>query len=308
MPLTPQWMLDQEARALLARLARVKPFVLSEPMLLAASLLPQAQIAIERFLAKGRHELKEPVEAFRLWLQMPARMPPPEEVQRRFTYLRLRFNAVLTQFDLFSDVITPAQREREWGVAVRPRCRFGGRPAAAGRTYDAPPVICYLDRGSGRRSAVRAPGCRAVAKTPWPSSASPRADGRQRHRLLRWFTKSVTRGRRCWIWSPRCARPAGRQRGAAETARLGAVRTLDFGDPRRLLVGGPGRRGGHPGFDRRGEPARGRSSSASTWTIPIRCPGSASSSVAPWASALSAPAVGEAETLWESFYPLDRLD
>ena len=50
------WMLDQEARALLARLGRVKPFVLNEPMLLAASLLPSAQIAIERFLAKGRRD------------------------------------------------------------------------------------------------------------------------------------------------------------------------------------------------------------------------------------------------------------
>ena len=41
-----QWMLDQEARALLTRLNRVKPFILTEPMLPAASLLPPAQIAI----------------------------------------------------------------------------------------------------------------------------------------------------------------------------------------------------------------------------------------------------------------------
>ena len=54
----PHQMLDQEARALMARLDRVKPFVLTEPMLLAASLLPAAQIAIERFLAEGRSELK----------------------------------------------------------------------------------------------------------------------------------------------------------------------------------------------------------------------------------------------------------
>ena len=58
------WMLDQEARALLDRLVRVKPFVLTEPMLLAASLLPAAQIGIERFLAKGRQELKERIAEF----------------------------------------------------------------------------------------------------------------------------------------------------------------------------------------------------------------------------------------------------
>ena len=52
------WMLDQEARALLARLARLRPFVLNQPMVLAASLLPTAQLAIERFLANGRSELQ----------------------------------------------------------------------------------------------------------------------------------------------------------------------------------------------------------------------------------------------------------
>jgi len=78
------WMLDQEARALLARLARVKPFVLSEPMVLAASLLPAAQIAIERFLAKGRRELKERVQDFLGWLHGDGGQASPEDVQRRF--------------------------------------------------------------------------------------------------------------------------------------------------------------------------------------------------------------------------------
>jgi hypothetical protein len=39
------WMLAQEARALLTRLARVKPFALIEPMLPAAALQPAAQLA-----------------------------------------------------------------------------------------------------------------------------------------------------------------------------------------------------------------------------------------------------------------------
>lgn len=105
-PAFAHWMLDQEARSLLTRLARLKPFVLSEPMLLAASLLPPAQIAIERLLAQGRRELQDQVEAFRGWLQGAGREASPEQAQRRFTFLRLRFNAVLTQLDLFSDVVT----------------------------------------------------------------------------------------------------------------------------------------------------------------------------------------------------------
>src|SRR5882757_7018078 len=99
------WMLDQEGRALLARLARVKPFVLSEPTLLAASLLPAAQIAIERFLAKGRRELRQRVEEFIAWLKGEGQRASAAEAQRRFVFLRLRFNTVLSQLDLFSHVI-----------------------------------------------------------------------------------------------------------------------------------------------------------------------------------------------------------
>ena len=61
MPTVPfaAWMLEQEARALLTRLERVKPFALHETMLPAANILPTAQTAIERYLIKGRRELKD---------------------------------------------------------------------------------------------------------------------------------------------------------------------------------------------------------------------------------------------------------
>src|SRR5262247_2700903 len=100
------WMLEQEARALLTRLARVRPFVLIESMQLAASLLPAAQIAIERFLAKGRRELKERVKGFLSWLRGEGGQASPENLQRRFVFLKLRFNAVLSQLELFRQVIT----------------------------------------------------------------------------------------------------------------------------------------------------------------------------------------------------------
>ena len=109
------WMLDQEARALLDRLIRVKPFVLTEPMVLAASLLPAAQIAIERFLAKGRYELKERIAEFLSWLHGKGRQASPQELQRRFVFLRLRFNSILSQLDVFNQVITQ-RSENELGV------------------------------------------------------------------------------------------------------------------------------------------------------------------------------------------------
>src|SRR5215510_8424861 len=96
------WMLAQEARALLTRLARVKPFALQEPMLPAAAILPTAQSAIEKFLVTGRRELRALIHNYLRWLQRPeSRNATPAEAQRRFTILRLRFNIILTQFDLF---------------------------------------------------------------------------------------------------------------------------------------------------------------------------------------------------------------
>jgi hypothetical protein len=154
------WMVDQEARALLARLARVKPFVLSEPMVLAASLLPAAQIAIERFLAKGRHELKVRIEEFLSWLHGEGKQASPEDIQRRFVFLKLRFNAVLSQLELFHQVISQ-RSENEQGVWLSGLDVVAADALALPEYYEAPPVICYLDRGVGgaiRRARTRLPG------------------------------------------------------------------------------------------------------------------------------------------------------
>ena len=158
----PTWMLAQEARALLTRLARVKPFALVEPMVPAANLLPAAQTAIERHLAGGRRELRRMVRGFLGWLQSPgARRSTAAEAQRRFAYLRLKFNAVLTQFDLFNDVITQ-RSENESGVWLSGLDVVSADALALpGNYYTPPPVICYLDRGPGaaiRRARTRLPG------------------------------------------------------------------------------------------------------------------------------------------------------
>jgi hypothetical protein len=154
-------MLEQEARSLQARLARVRPFALIEPMVPAAALLPAAQTAIERFLVTGRRELQAMVAAFLTWLRQARRSASAAEAQRRFTFLRLRFNAVLTQFDLFNDVITQ-RSETENGVWLAGLDAVAADALAlAGDYYRAPPLICYLDRGPGaaiRRARTRLPG------------------------------------------------------------------------------------------------------------------------------------------------------
>ena len=57
-----------ETEALLSRLDRVQPFVLQTPMVMAAALTPEAQIAIERFLERGRRELRGMAGRFLRWL------------------------------------------------------------------------------------------------------------------------------------------------------------------------------------------------------------------------------------------------
>lgn len=156
------WMLSQEARALLARLARVRPFALLEPMLPAAGLQPGAQAATERYLVAGRRELRAMVLDYLAWLRAaPLQRASAADAQRRFTLLRLKFNAVLTQFDMFSDAISQ-RSEHETGVWL---CGLDVLAADAlalpGGYYSVPPLICYLDRGAGaaiRRARTRLPG------------------------------------------------------------------------------------------------------------------------------------------------------
>ena len=93
--------LDQEARALLTRLERVKPFSLQMTSVLAA-----AQTAIESCLAKGRCALRELVLRFIRWLRTAdGQAVAPAAAQSRFTILRMRFNAILSQFDIFADAL-----------------------------------------------------------------------------------------------------------------------------------------------------------------------------------------------------------
>lgn len=156
------WMLEQEARALLTRLARVKPFALQESMLPAANLLPASQMAIERFLIGGRKLLHRVVRKYLRWLGSPAvHFSDAEEAQRRFTIVRLRFNAVITHFDMFDNVITQ-RSENETGVWLSGLDVVSADALQLKESYyKAPSVICYLDRGVGaaiRRARTRLPG------------------------------------------------------------------------------------------------------------------------------------------------------
>lgn len=153
--------LAQEARALITRLKRVHPFALVEPMLMAAAPLPRAQSAIDGYLIRGRRQLLHEVEAFLRWLESEeGQSASPEQAQRRFTFLRLRFNAILTHFDLFSSAISQ-RSENESGVWLAGLDAVAADALALPPFLDPPPVLCYLDKGLGaaiRRARTRLPG------------------------------------------------------------------------------------------------------------------------------------------------------
>jgi hypothetical protein len=153
--------LHTEALALMSRLDLVQPFALTDTMVPAAALMPAAQSAIEAYLVDGRNRLREAVGEFIRWSSSAqARRVDPSVAQRRFTFLRLRFNVVLTHLDIFAHAISQRSEHRlgVWlsgmDMAAQDAIRLPG-------VYEPPPIICYLERGGGgaiRRARTRLPG------------------------------------------------------------------------------------------------------------------------------------------------------
>jgi hypothetical protein len=154
-------LLDAEALALLTRLDAVKPFALHETMVPAAGLFPPAQSAIEGFLLSGRRALRARVRAYLSWLRGPGAGVAPAEQQRRFVLIRMSFNDVLSQFDLFTEVITQ-RSEHDTGVWLSGLDTLAADALRLPRhDLEAPPIVCYLARGPGaaiRRVRTRLPG------------------------------------------------------------------------------------------------------------------------------------------------------
>jgi hypothetical protein len=155
------WTLEQEARAMLCRLGRLRSFALQETMVPAASVSVEAQSAIERFLVRGRRVLHDQIRKFVRWLRSPeAHGSTAAEAHRRFTLLRLRFNVVLSHFDIFSEALSQ-RSETDNGVWLAGLDVVSRDALELPGVIDAPPVICYLARGPGaaiRRARTRLPG------------------------------------------------------------------------------------------------------------------------------------------------------
>lgn len=149
-----------EAKAMLLRLKELRPFAMTIPMVANANIPTEAQRGIDDLLKQGKLELRLRIHQFMSLLKNRENLSA-EEAQRGFALLKLKFNALLDQIDIFADVITQ-RSEHHFGVwlagldvLVKDALKIEGH------YYTAPPMICYLDRGHGaaiRRARTRLPG------------------------------------------------------------------------------------------------------------------------------------------------------
>lgn len=155
-------LVEQEARALLVRLGRVKPFALQQTMVPAAALPPASLSAIDRYLIDGRQKVHRMVHKFISWLRSAeGRSASPEVAQRHFSMLRMRFNVTLSHLDIFAAVLTQ-RSEQETGIWLAGLDIVAADALSLpGNYYSLPGVICFLDRSHGaaiRRARTRLPG------------------------------------------------------------------------------------------------------------------------------------------------------
>lgn len=154
--------LVNEALSLLNRLSLVQPFALNTPMVSAAAVSATAQDQINGHLTKIRRELGQRIRAFSRGLADGSNQyASPAEAQADFVILKLRFNNLLDQLDMFADVLLQ-RAEHNTGIWVAGLDVLAHDALhLAGNHYTAPPLVCFLERGHGaaiRRARTRLPG------------------------------------------------------------------------------------------------------------------------------------------------------
>ncbi|GAA3948300.1 hypothetical protein [Hymenobacter algoricola] len=154
--------LVNEALGLFSRLQTVRSFALGMPMVLAAAVSAPAQAAINAHLARVAFDLRRRLLDFVGWVRSPdSQSLTAEKAQARFVLLKLRFNNLLDQVDIFADVFSQ-RGEHVTGVFIAGLDALAEDALALpGHYYEPPPLICFVERGHGaaiRRARTRLPG------------------------------------------------------------------------------------------------------------------------------------------------------
>lgn len=155
-------LVEQEVLGIRARLDAQLPYALQMPMVPAANVSDEAMSAIERHMQAARQQLRKHIAQFLRQLRTLTATPASvASAQRRYALLKLYFQAALTHFEIFAEVLTQRSQHGTgiWlsglDVAAQDGLRQPGVPVVP------PPVICYVERGHGgaiRRARTRLPG------------------------------------------------------------------------------------------------------------------------------------------------------
>lgn len=154
--------LTNEAVSLQTRLMQMQPFALTMPMVPAASVSADALNSITEMLNESHKQLNQNIGKFKSEIiQADPGSFIPQKWQERYTILKLRFNSILNQLDIFADVLSQ-RAEHGTGVWVAGLDALAADALKNGRAYyDIPEIIVFLERGHGaaiRRAKTRLPG------------------------------------------------------------------------------------------------------------------------------------------------------
>lgn len=152
-----------ESQSLLSRLRQVKPFSMTMPMVKGASVSEKALKAVIDLLEIGKNGLYNSVNNYiRIIKSAKKRNEDPKPFQVKFTLIKLRFNSILDQLDIFADVLSQ-RAEHEVGIWLSGLDVLAEDGLSIGKDHfqDPPALMVYLDRGHGaaiRRARTRLPG------------------------------------------------------------------------------------------------------------------------------------------------------
>jgi hypothetical protein len=158
----PYEYLINESESLISRLQQVKPFSMTMPMVKGASVSNRALKEVMELLEKGKKGLYDAVSKYiQKVKQAKQHNIDITALQTSFTILKLKYNSILDQLDIFADVL--AQRgEHEVGIWLSGLDVLAEDGLTACKAYfDVPALMVFLQRGHGaaiRRARTRLPG------------------------------------------------------------------------------------------------------------------------------------------------------
>lgn len=155
--------LTRETQSLQVRLAQQKPFIMTMPMVKGAEISWSAMQKVSQMLQKSKSQLNEGIKLFLGKLSRSRReKKPPELLQKDLVILKLRFNSILDQMDIFSDVLSQ-RSEHDTGIWLSGLDALSEDGLKVGQSFfdEMPDLMVFLERGHGaaiRRARTRLPG------------------------------------------------------------------------------------------------------------------------------------------------------